>query len=198
MLAKNDGKHSFITGLWIPFDGRGFWLLITQPFGLQGLDTSHLKAYLKLFKMSGEPFLWVQGLWSYKENIKMAAFSSFIQFFMFDSRLQMTTMKHSNGTRLAWLLMGRNLACGLVLRWSNCIQKEISSWVMTKDNEIRWGGHPKPNRCTLYVKPVEKVWQIHIVISWFKIVLIVCNLKICPSLRIWYSQIYKKKSRINC
>ena len=85
----------------MPFDGRGFWPLTTQPFGLQGLDTTHLKAYFKLFKMSGEPFLWAQGLWSYEENIKSAGFSSFIQFFMFDRQLQMTTMKHSNGTSLA-------------------------------------------------------------------------------------------------
>ena len=89
----------------MPFDCRGFWLLTTQPFGLQGLDTTHLKAYFRLFKMSGEPFLWVQGLWSYEENIKMAGFSSFIQFFMFDRQLQMTTIKHSNAHGLAWLLM---------------------------------------------------------------------------------------------
>ena len=85
----------------MPFDGRGFWPLPTQSFGLQGLGPFHLKAYFKLFEMSGEPFLWVQRLWSYEENIKIAGFSSFIQFFMFDRRLQMTTMKNSNGTSLA-------------------------------------------------------------------------------------------------
>ena len=83
----------------MPFDGRGFWPLTTQSFGLPGLGTTHLKAYFNPFKMSGERFMWVQGLWSF--NIKMAGFSSFIQFFMFDRQLQMATMKHSNGTSLA-------------------------------------------------------------------------------------------------
>ena len=64
----------------MPFDGRGFWPLTTQTFGLPGLDTTHLKAHFKLFKMNGEPFLWAQGLWSYEENIEIAAFPVFIQF----------------------------------------------------------------------------------------------------------------------
>ena len=35
--------------------------------------------------MSGESFLWVQGLWSYEENIKMAAFSFFLIFHVLPS-----------------------------------------------------------------------------------------------------------------
>ena len=80
------------------YDGQGFWFIIPQPFGLEGLDTTHFKACFKLFKMSGEPFMWAQGLWSYEENIEIAAFPAFIQFFTFDRRLQMTTIKHLNGT----------------------------------------------------------------------------------------------------